>query len=122
MIMSLSYCPTFLVRVRRWLSAFRFDCLSCCDALPSICYPPLSPSPLSPPSLSISPVRFSLLSQTTPWSLQILLPRVQNYHYKTHQPKINPLWSSYIMSRSMLHPLLNQAYTPAIPALTGAAS
>ena len=97
-IMSLSYCPTFLVRIRRWLSAFRFDCLSCCDALPSICYPlslPLSLPPLLltlslslSPSLNISPVSFTL-SLPTPWSIQISLPRLQNYLCKTYMEHLH---------------------------------
>lgn len=56
---SLAYHPTFCVRVRRWLRAFRLDCLSCCDAFPSISStPPRSPSlffcpPPSPISLPV---------------------------------------------------------------------
>lgn len=54
MVGSLSGCPTFLLRLRRRLSAFRVDCLSCCDAFPSIC---------SSLPLCLSP--FSLYSVTT---------------------------------------------------------
>lgn len=58
---SLVYHPTFCVRARRWLCAFRFDCLSCCDAFPSISSTlalPLfffSPPSRPPPSLYFTP-------------------------------------------------------------------
>ena len=122
--MSLSYYPTFLVRVRRWLSAFRFDCLSCCDALPSICFP-LSFS--LPPSLthsfllsSLSPVSFTL-SLPTPWSSLIC---VTISPCKTHQArdKASHVRKCHTMSRNVCSPLVvNQVETPAAPAVTDSA-
>lgn len=68
---SLPYHPTFCVRVRRWLCAFRFDCLSCCDAFPSISStPPRSPSLFSPTPLPLFHSRYSYSIKTTSQSLQ----------------------------------------------------
>lgn len=64
----LSYHPTFCVCVRRWLSGFRFDCLSCCDALPSISFPLLALSLFLPLPLVHYWCSYSI--KTTSCSLQ----------------------------------------------------